>query len=102
MTQGLHRFCGSNDLHVLTFSRYRRRPLFRNEAYSDLFLKILERFAGVCRLVVLGSSPCRNTFMVMAKLEGGNILAEYHDPYRSPPLSASAMTPQRPSEVEST
>jgi hypothetical protein len=40
--------------------------------------------------------------MVMAQLEGGNILAEYHDPYRSPLLSASAMTPQRPSEVEST
>ena len=35
---------------------------------------------------------------LMAKLEGQNILAEYHDPIS---LAASAATPERPSEVES-
>jgi REP element-mobilizing transposase RayT len=54
MTEGLRRFYGGNDLHFLTFSCYRRRPLFRNEAYCDLFLKILERVRRRYRLVVLG------------------------------------------------
>jgi putative transposase len=54
MTEGLHRFHGGNDLHFLTFSCYRRRSLFRNEAYRDLFLKILERVRRRYRLVVLG------------------------------------------------
>jgi putative transposase len=54
MTEGLHRFYGGNDLHFLTFSCYRRRPLFRNEAYCDSFLKILERVRRRYRLVVLG------------------------------------------------
>jgi hypothetical protein len=35
---------------------------------------------------------------LIAKLEGQNILAEYHDPIS---LAASAATPERPSEVES-
>ncbi len=35
---------------------------------------------------------------LMAKLQGQNILAEYHDPIS---LAASAATPERPSEVES-
>ena len=54
MTEGLHRFYGGNDLHFLTFSCYRRLPFFRNEAYCDLFLKILERVRQRYRLVVLG------------------------------------------------
>jgi putative transposase len=54
MTEGLHRFYGANDLHFLTFSCYRRRPFFRNEAYCDLFLKILERVRRRYRLVVQG------------------------------------------------
>src|ERR1700730_12656930 len=54
MTEGLHRFYGGNDLHFLTFSCYRRRPLFRHEAYCDLFLKILDRVRGRYRFVVLG------------------------------------------------
>jgi REP element-mobilizing transposase RayT len=54
MTEALHRFYGGNDLHFLTFSCYRRRPLLRNEAYCDLFLKILERVRRRYRLVVLG------------------------------------------------
>src|SRR5580704_19167115 len=54
MTEGLHRFYGGRDLHFLTFSCYRRQPLFRNEVYCDLFLKILERVRRGYRLVVLG------------------------------------------------
>jgi putative transposase len=54
MTEGLHRFYGGNDLHFLTFSCYRRRPLFRNAAHCDLFLKILDRVRGRYRFVVLG------------------------------------------------
>jgi putative transposase len=54
VTEGLHRFYGGNDLHFLTFSCYQRRPLFRNEAYCDLFLKILDRVRRRYRFVVLG------------------------------------------------
>jgi putative transposase len=54
MTEGLHRFYGGRDLHFLTFSCYRRRPLFGKEVYCDLFLKILERVRRRYRLVVLG------------------------------------------------
>jgi REP element-mobilizing transposase RayT len=54
MTEGLHRFYGGNDLHFLTFSCYQRRPLFRNQGYCDLFLKILDRVRRRYRLVVLG------------------------------------------------
>jgi REP element-mobilizing transposase RayT len=54
MTEGLHRFYGGNDLHFLTLSCFRRRPLFRNQAYSDLFLKILDRVRRRYQFVVLG------------------------------------------------
>jgi putative transposase len=54
MTEGLHRFYGGNDLHFLTFSCYRRLPFFRNKAYCDLFLTILDRVRRRYRFVVLG------------------------------------------------
>ncbi len=54
MTEGLYRLYGGNDLHFLTFSCYRRRPLFRNHAHCDLFLKILDRVRLRYRFVVLG------------------------------------------------
>jgi putative transposase len=54
MTEGLHRFYGGNDLHFLTFSCYRRRPLFRNNVHCDLFLKILDQVRRRYRFVVLG------------------------------------------------
>jgi putative transposase len=54
MTEGLHRFYGGNDLHFLTFSCYRRRPLFGKAAHCDLFLKILDRVRRRSRFVVLG------------------------------------------------
>jgi putative transposase len=57
MTEGLHRFYGGNDLHFLTFSCYRRRPLFRNNVHCDLFLKILDRVRRRYRFVVLVVMP---------------------------------------------
>lgn len=54
VTQGLHRFYGARDLHFLTFSCYQRRAFFRNEAWCDLFLGVLERVRRRYRLVVLG------------------------------------------------
>ena len=53
MTEGLHRFYGGNDLHFLTFSCYRRQPLFSDASCCDLFLQILERVRRRYRLVVL-------------------------------------------------
>src|SRR5713226_2109402 len=53
MPQALHRFYGAKDLHFLTFSRYRRQPLFSSAARRDLFLQILERVRRRYRLVVL-------------------------------------------------
>ena len=54
MTDALHRFYGGRDLHSLTFSCYKRLPLFSDAARCDLFLKILERVRRRYRLVVLG------------------------------------------------
>ncbi len=54
MTEGLHRFYGSKDLHFLTFSCYRRQPFFNDPARCDLFLEILERVRRRYRLAVLG------------------------------------------------
>jgi len=54
MPQALHRFYGARDLHFLTFSCYRRQPLFSSAARCDLFLQILERVRQRYRLVVLG------------------------------------------------
>ena len=54
MTEGLHRFYGDDHLHFLTFSCYRRRPLFRNNIHCDLFLQILDRVRTRYRFVVLG------------------------------------------------
>jgi len=53
MTQGLHRFYGSGDLHFLTFSCHQRKPLLDEPSRRDLFLKILERVRRRYRLVVL-------------------------------------------------
>jgi putative transposase len=94
MTEGLHRFYGENDLHFLTFSCYRRLPLFNEAARCDLSLQILERVRRRYRLVVLGyvimpehvhllvSEPQRATLStaiqafklgVVRSLEGGGV-----------------------------
>jgi putative transposase len=54
MPQALHRFYGGRDLHFLTFSCYRRQPLFSEAVRCDLFLQVLERVRRRYRLVVLG------------------------------------------------
>jgi REP-associated tyrosine transposase len=48
------RFREAGDLHFLTFSCYRRQPLFSTPARRDLFLGSLERVRRRYRLVVLG------------------------------------------------
>jgi len=48
------RFRGAGDLHFLTFSCYRRQPLFSSPARRDLFLECLERVRRRYRFVVLG------------------------------------------------
>jgi putative transposase len=94
MPQALHRFYGGSDLHFLTFSCYRRQPLFSDAVRRDLFLQILERVRRRYRLVVLGyvvmpehvhlllSEPQRATLStaiqalklgVVRTLEGGSI-----------------------------
>jgi putative transposase len=45
---------GSNDLHFLTFSCYRRRQFVTKSARCDLFLEVLERVRRRYRIVVLG------------------------------------------------
>jgi putative transposase len=54
MAENLRRFYGGRDLHFLTFSCYRRQPLFRNTDRCDLLLQVLERLRRRYRLVVLG------------------------------------------------
>jgi len=54
MPQALHRLYGARDLHFLTFSCYRRQPLFSSATRCDLFLQILERVRRRYRLVALG------------------------------------------------
>jgi len=54
MPHALHRFYGARDLHFLTFSCYRRQPLFCSATRCDLFLEILERARRRYRLVVFG------------------------------------------------
>ncbi len=89
MTEGLHRFYGGNDLHFLTFSCYRRLPLFRNTAHCDLFLKILDRVRRRYRFVVLGyvvmpehvhllvSEPQRETLSTAIQALKLGVCAEY-------------------------
>jgi len=54
MSRALHRFYGAKCLHFLTFSCYRRQPLFFSATRCDLFLQILERVRRRYRFVVLG------------------------------------------------
>jgi REP element-mobilizing transposase RayT len=54
MTKGLHRYYGSHDLHFITCSCYRRRPLLNSAKRRDLFLSILEETRRKYRFVVHG------------------------------------------------
>jgi REP element-mobilizing transposase RayT len=54
VTQGLQRFYGGRGLYFLTFSCYKRQPLFDDANRCDLFLQILERVRRRYLIVVLG------------------------------------------------
>jgi REP element-mobilizing transposase RayT len=47
-------YYGANDLHYITCSCYKRRPLLNTAPRRDLFLTVLEQVGKRYRLVVLG------------------------------------------------
>ena len=51
---GLHRYYGADDLHVITCSCYRRLPLLGSARSRDLLLSILEQTRKRYRFVVVG------------------------------------------------
>ncbi len=54
MTQGLHRYYGSNDLHFITCSCYHREPVLRPPQRRDLFLDTLEETRLRYHFVLVG------------------------------------------------
>ena len=54
MPSGLKRYYGAYDLHFITCSCYRRRPILGTARRRDLFLKVLEEVRRRHRVVVLG------------------------------------------------
>ena len=54
MPRGLKRYYGHGDLHYITFSCYRRRPLLGSATRRDLFLKVLEQVRQRYGFVVVG------------------------------------------------
>jgi len=54
VTSGLHRYYNSRDLHFITCSCYRRKPVLGSASRRDLFLKILENARRNYRFVVHG------------------------------------------------
>ena len=54
MPSGLKRFFGAHDLHFITCSCYRRRPLLGTAHRRDLLLELLEEVRRRHRFVVLG------------------------------------------------
>ncbi|MGH9544596.1 MAG: REP-associated tyrosine transposase [Terriglobales bacterium] len=54
MPSGLKRYYGGHDLHFITCSSYRRRPLLGTAGRRDLLLKLLDEVRRRHRFVVLG------------------------------------------------
>ncbi len=54
MPTGLQRFYGSNDLHFVTCSCYRRRPLLGSPKCRDIFLRVLEETRRKYQFTVVG------------------------------------------------
>ena len=54
MLRNLHRYCGANNLHFITYSCYRRRPELRTTEKRDPFLTILEQTRLRYRFVIVG------------------------------------------------
>ena len=53
MPSGLRRYYGAHDLHFITCSCYRRRPVLGTARRRDLLLKLLEEVRRRHRFVVL-------------------------------------------------
>jgi putative transposase len=54
MTLGLERFHGSNHLHYITFSCYRRQPLLASARSKNIFLQVLEEVRRRYDFTVVG------------------------------------------------
>lgn len=54
MPKGLRRYYGQDDLHYVTFSCYRRRPLLGGPRRRDCFLRVFEQVRLRYRFVVVG------------------------------------------------
>jgi putative transposase len=54
MPWGLKRYYGAGDLHFITCSCYRRRPVLGTAQRRDLFLKVLEQVRRRYQFVVVG------------------------------------------------
>ena len=54
MPSGLKRFYGSNDLHFITCSCYRRQPFLGSAEARDVFLKTFEQVRQLYRFAVVG------------------------------------------------
>jgi putative transposase len=54
VTQGLHRYYGSNDLHFITCSCYQRQPVLSSAQRRDLLLDTLEETRQRYRFVLVG------------------------------------------------
>jgi putative transposase len=54
MPKGLKRYYGTGDLHYITCSCYRRRPLLASARRRDLFLQVLEQVRRHYDFVVVG------------------------------------------------
>ena len=54
MPWGLKRYYGTGDLHFITWSCYRRKPLLGTAARRDVLLTVLERMRERYRFVVIG------------------------------------------------
>ena len=54
MSERLHRYYGTHDLHFITGSCYRRQPELGTAKRRDLFVKILEEARRKYRFVVHG------------------------------------------------
>jgi REP element-mobilizing transposase RayT len=54
MPKLLKRYYGADDLHYITCSCYKRRPLLNTAPRRDLFLTVLEQVRRRYRLVVIG------------------------------------------------
>jgi len=73
MPRGLKRYYGHGDLHYVTFSCYRRRPLLGSATRRDLFLKVLEQVRRRYAFVVVGYVVMpEHVHLLLSEPERGN------------------------------